>query len=142
MSVDIKTRVLVVDDHSLVRRSIQALIDSQADMMVVGTAVDGLEAVSQAEALRPAVVVMDISMPGLDGIHATARIVDAQLPTQVIILSMNSNAVLVRQALKCGAKGYILKQYAADELPQAIRDVARGNTFFSPAIPDVYFLPK
>ena len=133
-----KIRVLIADDHSLVRKSIRALLESQGDMEVVGTAVDGQEAISLAQNQEPDVIVMDVSMPQIDGIHATERIRKMNLGAQVVILSMHVNAVLVKQALKKGASGYILKQHASAELPQAIRNVLRGKIYLSSAIPSDY----
>jgi DNA-binding NarL/FixJ family response regulator len=136
-----KIRVLIADDHTLVRKSICALLESQGDMEVVGTAVDGQEAITLAQTHIPDVIVMDVSMPQVDGIHATEFIRKHELASQVIILSMHVNAVLVKQALNKGAKGYILKQHAFNELPQAIRAIRQGETYLSPAIPAAY-LPQ
>ena len=133
-----KIRVLIADDHNLVRQSIRALLESQGDMEVVGTAVDGQEAISLAQNQTPDVIVMDVSMPQVDGIHATESIRKLNLATQIIILSMHVNAVLVKQAMKKGASGYILKQHASNELPQAIRTVLEGHIYLSPSIPPSY----
>lgn len=133
-----KIRVLIADDHSLVRKSIRALLESQGDIEVVATAVNGQEAISFAQDYTPDIIVMDVSMPQIDGIHATERIRQLNLATQVIILSMHVNAVLVKQAVKKGASGYILKQHASNELPQAIRAVREGKIYLSPAIPLAY----
>lgn len=134
-----KIRILIADDHSLVRKSIRILLESQNDMEVVGTAVNGQEAVLLAQAQTPDVIIMDITMPEMDGIHATERIRALNLSVQVILFSMNVNAVLVQQAVKKGVNGYVLKQHAAKELPQAIRSVQHGNHYFSPSIPSNYF---
>ena len=133
-----KIRVLIVDDHGLVRKSIRALLESQGDMEVVAMAVNGQEAISFAQNHTPDVIVMDISMPQVDGIHATERIRQLGLEPRVIILSMHVNAVLIKQAINKGASGYILKQHASNELPQAIRAVRGGQTYVSPAIPSAY----
>ena len=134
-----KIRILIADDHSLVRKSIRVLLESQSDMEVVGTAVNGQEAVKLAQDNTPDIIIMDITMPEMDGIHATERIRALNLPAQVILFSMNVNAVLVQQAVKKGVSGYVLKQHAAKELPQAIRTVLHGQRYFSPSIPLTYF---
>ena len=101
----------------------------------------GNEAVQLAMAYQPDVVVMDISMPSMDGLHATELIHLAQEATNIIILSMHVNAALVQQALRMGARGYVLKRRATDELPEAIRAAVQGQVFLSPAIPPSY-LPR
>lgn len=134
-------RILIADDHALVRESIRAILASQGDMEIVATAGDGNEAVQLAMTYQPDVVVMDISMPSMDGLHATELIHRAQEATNIIILSMHVNAALVQQALRMGARGYVLKRRATDELPQAIRAAVQGQVFLSPAIPPSY-LPR
>jgi DNA-binding NarL/FixJ family response regulator len=134
-------RILIADDHALVRESIRAILASQGDMEIVATAGDGNEAVQLAMAHQPDVVVMDISMPSMDGLHATELIHRAQEETSIIILSMHVNAALVQQALRMGARGYVLKRRATDELPEAIRAAVQGQVFLSSAIPPSY-LPR
>ncbi len=134
-------RILIADDHALVRESIRAILAGQGDMEIVATAGDGNEAVQLAMAYQPDVVVMDISMPSMDGLHATELIHLAQEATNIIILSMHVNAALVQQALRMGARGYVLKRRATDELPEAIRAAVQGQVFLSPAIPPSY-LPR
>jgi DNA-binding NarL/FixJ family response regulator len=134
-------RILIADDHALVRESIRAILANQGDMEIVGTAGDGNEAVQLALTHQPDVVVMDISMPSMDGLHATELIHRAQENTNIVILSMHVNAALVQQALRMGARGYVLKRRATDELPEAIRAAAQGQVFLSPAIPPSY-LPR
>ena len=134
-------RILIADDHALVRESIRAILASQGDMEIVATAGDGNEAVQLAMVYQPDVVVMDISMPSMDGLHATELIHRAREATNIIILSMHVNAALVQQALRMGARGYVLKRRATDELPQAIRAAVQGQVFLSPAIPPSY-LPR
>jgi len=142
---DIRTidliRVLVADDHALVRESIRALLANQGDMEIVATAGDGNEAVQLAMFHQPDVVVMDISMPNMDGIHATELIRQAQNAINIVILSMHVNAALVQQAMRMGARGYVLKRRATDELPEAVRAAYNGELFLSPAIPSS-FLPR
>ncbi len=134
-------RILIADDHALVRESIRAILASQGDMEIVATAGDGNEAVQLAMVYQPDVVVMDISMPSMDGLHATELIHRAREATNIIILSMHVNAALVQQALRMGARGYVLKRRATDELPEAIRAAVQGQVFLSPAIPPSY-LPR
>lgn len=134
-------RVLVADDHALVRESIRALLANQGDMEIVATAGDGNEAVQLAMFHQPDVVVMDISMPNMDGIHATELIRQAQDAINIVILSMHVNAALVQQAMRMGARGYVLKRRATDELPEAVRAAYNGELFLSPAIPSS-FLPR
>lgn len=134
-------RILVADDHALVRESIRAILANQGDMEIVATAGDGNEAVQLALLHQPDVVVMDISMPSMDGIHATELIRRSQEATNIVILSMHVNAALVQQALRMGARAYVLKRRATEELPQAIRAAAKGEVFLSPAIPPTY-LPR
>ncbi|MCI0396323.1 MAG: response regulator transcription factor [Chloroflexi bacterium] len=124
-------RVLVADDHYMVRQGIRALLNGANGIEVVGEAENGQEAVDLAEKLRPDVIVMDISMPQLDGIEATERIQAMKLPSQVVILSMYANANLVRQALKKGARAYLLKRSATEELLLAVQKVVNGEVYLS-----------
>jgi len=134
-------RILIADDHALVRESIRAILANQGDMEIIATAGDGSEAVQLALTHQPDVVVMDISMPSMDGLHATELIHRAQEDTNIVILSMHVNAALVQQALRMGARGYVLKRRATEELPDAIRAAVHGEVFLSPAIPPSY-LPR
>lgn len=127
-------RVIVADDHNLVREGICKLIDGVDDIEVVGEASTGREAVELVEELEPEVVIMDIGMPRLDGGQATQQILSLDLPTQVVILSMHSDPVLAQQLLRQGAKGYLLKDSLAEELPMAIRAAFQGKMYLSPAI--------
>ncbi len=127
-------RVVVADDHHLVRAGIRALLEKEPDFAVVGEAVDGREAVELVHSLTPDVVVMDIAMPGLNGIDALDRLRAPEVKTQTVILSMYSDDILVRQALQKGARGFLLKGSVSDELPLAIRAVSRGATYLSPAV--------
>ncbi len=134
-------RVLIVDDHALVRESVRAILVNETDMEIVATASDGQEAVELSESHHPDVVVMDISMPNMDGIHATELIQRNESSVRIVILSMHVNAALVQQALRMGARGYVLKRRATDELPEAIRAAYHGELFLSPSIPQS-FLPR
>jgi len=129
-----KIRVLVADDHGVVRKGLRFLLERQPEMEVVGEACDGREAVRMAEALDPNIVVMDIAMPQLNGLDATAQIVRRSPRTAVIILSMHSDEGYLVRALSAGAKGYLLKDSAEVDLIRAVRSVAEGKSFFSPAI--------
>lgn len=127
-------RVLLADDHALVRAGFRLLLGQASDITVVGEAGTGLEALRLVETLLPDVVLMDISMPGLNGLEAVQRIA-AQFPeVRVIILSMHANEEYVRQALRSGAQGYLLKDAATAELELAVRAVQRGAVYLSPQI--------
>jgi DNA-binding NarL/FixJ family response regulator len=129
-----KIRVLLADDHGIVRKGMRFLLDRQPDVEVVGEAADGREAVRLADELNPNVVVMDIAMPMLNGIEATAQIVKRNPRMGVIILSMHSDENYLLSALEAGARGYLLKDSAEEDAVRAIRSVADGKPFFSPAI--------
>ncbi|MCL4265594.1 MAG: response regulator transcription factor [Anaerolineae bacterium] len=119
-------RILVVDDHAIVRQSIVAMLAREPDMQVVGTAVDGREAIQLAQSTQPDVIVMDVSMPRLDGIRAAGEINALGLAAHIIMLSMHHNNVLVQQARKSGASAYILKQQANSHLIPTIRAAHAG----------------
>ena len=131
-----KIRVLLADDHKILRQGVRMLIDSQADKEVVGEAKTGREAIEEARRLKPDVVVMDVSMPELNGIEGTRHICDEMKHTRVLALSMHKDAVYVREILRAGARGYLLKDSEDDDLVRAIRCVQRGEAFLSPAISD------
>jgi len=127
-------RVVIADDHNLVRQGIRAILEKADDLEVVGEAEDGMEAVELAQSTLPDIVVMDISMPRLNGTQATQRIQALRLPTRVVMLSMYAEESLVRQALRLGAQAYVLKRAVADELLLAIRAAKNGDTYLSPPI--------
>ena len=129
-----KTRILLADDHGVVRKGLRFLLESEPDLEVVGEAADGNEAVEMAAKLDPNVVVMDIGMPRLNGIDATAQLVKAHPQAAVIILSMHSDETYLVRTLGAGAKGYLLKDSAEEDLVRAIRSVSQGKPFFSPAV--------
>ncbi|MCX6602274.1 MAG: response regulator transcription factor [Acidobacteria bacterium] len=131
-----KIRVLLADDHKILRQGVQMLIDAQVDMEVVGEAKTGREAIEAARTLQPDVVVMDISMPDLNGIEGTRQICDELTGTKVLALSMHKDSVYVREILRAGARGYLVKDSEDDDLVRAIRSVHRGEAFLSPAISD------
>jgi DNA-binding NarL/FixJ family response regulator len=126
--------VIVADDHHLVRQGIRALLEKADDIEVVGEAADGQEAVELVERLTPDVLVMDMAMPRLSGNQALGRVRALGVATQVVILSMYSDETLVRQALRNGARGYLLKRSVTEELLLAIRAASRGEIYLSPAI--------
>lgn len=127
-------RILLADDHTVMRRGLRLLLESQPDFSVVAEAADGRQAVEQAEATQPDVAVVDIAMPNLSGIEAAQRIATALPQTAIVILSMHSDESYVLRALKVGAKGYLLKDSAEGDLIDAIKAVHQGKTFFSPEI--------
>jgi DNA-binding NarL/FixJ family response regulator len=129
-----KITVLLVDDHSLVRRGFRRILEDEPDMEVVGEAGDGEEAVKLTGQLRPRVVVMDCALPGMNGLQATRQILDDSPDTAVLMLSMHSESTWVRQAIEAGAKGYILKNALDLELGAAVRKVAAGETVFDPQV--------
>ncbi len=123
-----KISVLLVDDHSLVRRGFRRILEDETDISVVGEAGDGLEAVKLAAELHPRVIVMDCAMPGMNGLEATRTILAQQPQSLVLMLSMHPEETLVRQALDAGARGYVLKNAVDLELGAAIRRVVKGET--------------
>jgi DNA-binding NarL/FixJ family response regulator len=129
--------VFLADDHTIVRHGLRALLDKEKDMEVVGEAENGEETVQKVMELRPSVVVMDIMMPQLDGLQATAQIVKDVPGVKVIVLSMYGDEDYVRRAINAGVKGYLVKSTAPRELLNAIREVNAGNAFFSPSIANV-----
>jgi DNA-binding NarL/FixJ family response regulator len=127
-------KVLLVDDHKIIRDGLRAILEKQPEIDVVGEAADGHEAIACARTACPDVIVMDVSMRGLNGIDATARIVSELPGIKIIGLSMNSDRRYVLAMLSAGAGGYILKDTAAQELIRALRAVAAGHTYLSPEI--------
>jgi DNA-binding NarL/FixJ family response regulator len=129
-----KITVLLVDDHSLVRRGFRRMLEDESDMEVVGEAGDGEESIKLAKQLKPQVVVMDCALPGMNGLDATRQILQHSPQTAVLMLSMHSENTWVRQAVDAGAKGYVLKDALDLELGTAVRKVAAGETVFDPKI--------
>jgi DNA-binding NarL/FixJ family response regulator len=130
-----KISVLLVDDHSLVRLGFRRVLEDEPDLVVVGEAGEGAEAVRLVEKLRPRVVVMDNAMPGMNGLVATERILKIAPQTAVLMLSMHSEDTWVARALEAGARGYILKNAVGLELAAAIRRVAAGEKVLDPQLP-------
>ena len=130
-------RVLIAEDHLMVRAGIRALLEKAGDIHVMGEASNGQEAIELAEQLRPDVLIMDIMMPRMNGIQAAENIRELKLPTNILLLSMYSDEGFVHQALQCGVKGYVLKSSVSDELLWAVRTVARGKTYLSSPISEI-----
>lgn len=129
-----KITVLLAEDHTIVREGLRALLNLEKDIEVLGEAENGREAVELTRKLCPAVVVMDIAMPLLNGMEATRQILGATPSTKVLVLSAHSDDAYVEKVMELGASGYLIKQTAAHILPEAIREVCKGKTFFSPDI--------
>ena len=132
-------RVLIVDDHLLMRQGINALLIKAQDITIVGEARDGKEALELAERLQPDVILMDIEMPRLDGLQTTCQLVDSGHPAKIIILSMRTDEKTVRRAVDCGAQGYLVKNSGRDDLIGAIRTVYDGGRAASPDIESFFY---
>lgn len=130
-------RVLIAEDHLMVRAGIRALLERAKDIKVIGEASTGHEAVEMASDLSPNVLLMDIMMPRMNGIHAAERVRSYKLPVNILLLSMYADAGLVRQALQSGALGYVLKTSVSEELLEAIRVVSRGQMYLSEPISSI-----
>jgi DNA-binding NarL/FixJ family response regulator len=129
-----KITILLVDDHSLVRRGFRRILEDESDLAVIGEASDGVEAVRVAKELRPQVIVMDCALPNMNGLDATRKILGANPATAVLMLSMHSEETWVHQALDAGARGYLLKSVVDMELVTAIRRVSRGEIVLDPQV--------
>jgi DNA-binding NarL/FixJ family response regulator len=129
-----KTKIMLVDDHKMVSEVLSALLEREADMQIVAIADDGREAITKAKALKPDIIVMDLSMPGLNGLEACRRIMAETPRSKIIILSMHAEREYVLEALKAGAKGYIQKMSAFKTLVGAIRSIRENNGFLDPSI--------
>lgn len=129
-----KIRILLADDHKLVRQGFRLILASQNDMEVIGEAGNGREAVELAKTLKPDVIVMDVTMPELNGIEATRRIREISPHIRVLALSVQRDGVYVREMIRAGAEGYLLKESADTDLLAAVRAVAEGNSYLSPEV--------
>lgn len=129
-----KIKVLLADDHCLFREGLAGIIDAQPDMDVVGEAEDGLEAVVKAAELRPDLILMDIQMPGLDGLEATQQILQSHPATTIIILTVREEPERLFQAIKNGARGYLLKSMRSRDMIAALRSAAGGDAPIAPAM--------
>lgn len=130
-------RILIADDHAILRAGIRALLQLHPDFEVVGEAADGHEALLQAQALKPDVILMDIGMPGMDGLAATHEITNACPASRILILTQHENKEYVLPALKAGAAGYVLKRAPDDSLVHAIREVYAGGSYLDPRVSSV-----
>jgi two-component system, NarL family, response regulator NreC len=129
-------RILLADDHALVRQGLGMILGAQPDMEIVGQAGNGNEAVALAEKLKPDVIVMDVAMPELNGIEATRRLAASLPRTRVLALSMHKDSVYVREILRAGARGYLLKDSGDADLIAAVRAIAKGEGYISPSVSD------
>lgn len=134
--------VLLADDNRLLRAEFRKILERQIDLEVVGEAKNGLEAVAMVKKLRPEVVLMDVAMPLLNGLQSTCQILKIAPDTKVLVLSAHSDEAYVVEAVKSGARGYLIKQTAADNVCSAIRRVQKGNRCFSPSIPNRLHSPR
>ncbi len=129
-----KIRVVLADDHHLVRKGFRALLDQEPDIEVVGEAVDGREAMRLVEQLRPDVLVMDLEMPGMSGLVAVRQLKSRHSPVRVLVLTMHKETRYILQVLQAGAAGYILKDAAVSDLADGIRTAHQGEVFLSPPV--------
>jgi two-component system response regulator NreC len=127
-------RVLLAEDHTIVRKGLRALLDAETDIEVIGEAQDGREAIKQVQQLLPDVVLMDIGMPGLNGLEATRRIKEWYPDVQVVVLTMHTAEEYILQILRADASGYVVKRAAPTELVLAVRAAYRGESFLSPSV--------
>jgi two-component system response regulator NreC len=132
-----KIKVLLVDDHTIVRQGIKALLDTQEGIEVVGEAEDGREAIEKAKQMAPNVIVIDITMPNLNGIEATRQIKKINPEIKVLVLTVHDNEEYIHRILQAGASGYLLKESAVSDLVSAINAVEKGDIFLSPSISKV-----
>jgi DNA-binding NarL/FixJ family response regulator len=132
-----KLRVLLVDDHTVVRQGLRKILESDDEIEIVGEAGDGRSAVEMVQRMRPHVVVMDVALPELNGIEATRQITKRVDGAKVLVLTMHSDDVYVRQSLKAGARGYLLKDSEDLDLIKAVKAVGQGGSFFSPSVSKV-----
>jgi DNA-binding NarL/FixJ family response regulator len=130
------TTVLLVDDHPVVRQGLRGMINAEPDLAVVGEAGSGAEAIVMAESLRPDVILMDLRMPGVDGVTATERILAALPQTRIVVVTTYESDTDILRAVEAGAAGYLLKDATRAELADAVRDAARGKTVLAPTVAD------
>ena len=130
-------KILIVDDHGILREGLELLLDQQKDMRVVGQAGDGLEAIKLAKELKPDLILMDVVMPELNGVEATRQIVEANSGIKVLVLTAYLRHSFIADMLRAGACGYILKEHLKDELVKAIRTVMSGQMYFCPKVANV-----
>lgn len=129
--------IILADDHPVVRRGMQTLLERVEDFSIVGVAADGLEAVRLTETLKPDILVLDLMMPGLNGLEALRILRDRSPRTRIVILSMHRTTAFVAQALQSGAIGYVLKEATEESLVRAVREAAAGRRFLSPPVTEI-----
>jgi len=129
-----RTTIVLADDHHIVRRGLRTLLEAEGEFAVIGEEADGLKVVALIERLRPDVLLLDVQMPGLNGLEITRQIVQRAFKTRVIILSMHANETYVQEALRYGAHGYVLKDADPSEMVEAVRDVSAGRRYLSRAL--------
>jgi DNA-binding NarL/FixJ family response regulator len=132
-----KLRILIADDHELVRRGIRGLLHAQSGWKIVGEVKNGREAVEKAKKLRPDVIILDIGMPNLDGLEATRQIREAAPNTDILVLTMHESNQMVRRVLEAGARGYVLKSDLAGHLVKAVKAVAKGRVYLTPKVSEI-----
>ena len=130
-------RILIADDHELIRKGLKTVLQSHPGWVVCGEAATGREAVERARELRPAIVIMDLTMPELNGLEATRQICHSLPDTQVLILTVHHSEQLVHEVLGAGARGYLLKSDAGDAVTDAVEALSRGKSYFTPNVSDV-----
>ena len=130
-----RIKVLLADDNRVVRKGFRKILELEDDLEVVGEAKDGHQAVAMVKRLRPALVLMDVTMPLINGLQATGQILKFCPATKVLFLSAHSDEAYIANAVNSGAMGYLIKQTSSNNVCHAIREVQKGNTFFSPSIP-------
>ncbi len=129
-----RTTVVLADDHHIVRQGLRTLLEAEGDFAVIGEEADGLKVVALVERLRPDVLLLDVRMPGLNGLEITRQIVQRALKTRIVILSMHADRNLVLDALRHGAAGYVLKDAPPSDMLVAVREVTAGRRYLSPAL--------
>jgi len=132
-----RLRILIADDHELVRHGIRSILRAHQGWNVVGEAVDGVQAARMTQNLRPHVLIMDVTMPNLDGLETTRQIMSKAPETKILILTMHESDQMVRRILEAGARGYVLKSDLAGQLVRAVREVSQGRTFLTPKVSDI-----
>src|SRR5437868_11149289 len=130
-------RILVADDYELVRRGICSILKKQPTWTVCGEASDGLQAVQMAKELHPDIVILDIGMPGINGLDATRKILEHNRDQRVLVLTVNNSERLIREVLSAGARGFVLKSDAAHDLVNAVQALEQHRTFFTPKVQDI-----
>jgi DNA-binding NarL/FixJ family response regulator len=135
-----KISVLLVDDHTIVRQGLRSLLEAEKEIEIIGEASKGSVALELVHSLKPSVVIMDISMPDMNGIHATERICNENPSAKVLVLSMYIEEEFIHQVIQAGAMGYLIKQTASTDLINAVKEIHNGNAFFSPAVSKIFIL--